>query len=121
MKLTLGQALELAKTLTPITALECRDNVAAVYCRHHPEPPLLPSADHIRSTDQVAVFKSAVLVFSIMAKHNPDSSSCFNESSAEICGDGLIEALGLSFSYAPQVEISVAFAIKFKVCCVDHV
>ena len=60
----------------------------------------------------MTVLESSVLVFSLVAKHNPDSGSYFYKSFAEICGDRLIEALRLGFYDSCEIEICMAFSMK---------
>jgi hypothetical protein len=116
MKLTLDQTLEFVEAFSSNTPLKRGNHVPAVYCRQHPEPPLLPSADHIRSPNQMAVFKAAILIFSLVAKHNTNSGSCFNNNTAQVGSNRLVKTLSLGSDNAFEIEIGVCREKPIEFC-----
>lgn len=63
----------IAQASTSIFPLESSEHVPRIYGRHHPESPLAFDFQNIRSTDQMAVTKPPILVFSLVAKNYTDT------------------------------------------------
>ena len=85
--------------------------------QHHSVPPVL---QHVRSPDQMAVTKSPILVFSLVAKNDTDTCARPDGYSAKISGNRHVKALLLGFNDSFEIEICMAFSVEIYIYGVEH-
>jgi hypothetical protein len=106
---------ELSQARTTIISLKCGEYIARILGRHYPKPPLALDLQHVRSPDQVTIAKPPILVFTLVAKNNPNACARPDGNTAEIGGHWHIEALLLSFYNPLEIKICMTFAVKIHI------
>jgi hypothetical protein len=109
------EAQELSQARTTITSLKRGEYIARILGRHHPKSPFTLDFDHIRSPDQMAVTKPPILVFTLVAKKNPDACARPDGNTAKVSRHRHIKALLLSFNDSFEIEICMALSVEIHI------
>jgi hypothetical protein len=98
---------------TTIVPLKRGEHVPRVHGCQHPKPTFTFSLHNVRSTDQVAIAKTPILVFSVVTKNYAYASASLDERSTEIRRYRLIKALCLGLCDSREIEICMALSVEF--------
>ncbi|MNY20652.1 hypothetical protein D3C86_1541430 [compost metagenome] len=110
----------IAQASTSIFPLESSEHVPRIHGCHHPKSPLAFDFQDVRSTNQMTIAESTVLIFTLVAKHHTDACARPDRYSAKVRSDRYVEALLLGFYDSQEVEIGMALSVKIDINGVEH-
>lgn len=104
-----------AQAGTSIFPLESSEHIPRIHGCHHPKSSLAFDFQDVRSTNQMTIAESTVLIFTLVAENYADACARFNGNPAKVSGHRQIETLSFGFYDADEIKVCMAFSMEIYI------